>query len=64
MSQHVEVGQPASLEEQIAARAYERWVRRGRPSGDGAEDWFVARAEIEAELARKDHDREVAIFDE
>jgi hypothetical protein len=64
MSQHVELERAETLEELIAARAYERWLRRGRPSGDGAEDWFAARAEIEAEQTRKGHDLQVAIFDE
>jgi Protein of unknown function (DUF2934) len=64
MSQQVELERAQPLEQQIAARAYERWMRRGCPSGDGAEDWFAARAELEAELARKSHDLEVALFDE
>lgn len=34
----------------IAARAYEKWVRRGRPMGqDAAQDWFAARADLEQE---------------
>jgi hypothetical protein len=37
---------------QIAARAYERWIARGCPVSDGTDDWFAARSEIEAELAR------------
>jgi hypothetical protein len=60
--QEYEQGQP--LEQPIAARAYERWMRRGCPPGDGAEDWFAARAEIDAELARQHHDLEVALFDD
>lgn len=47
----------------IAVRAYERWIRRGRPTGDGLEDWFAAQAEIEAERGRRSHDQDVAIFD-
>jgi len=33
----------------IAQRAYERWVARGRPITDGREDWFAAKAELLAE---------------
>ena len=37
-------------EELIAARAYEKWRLRGCPMGqDGEQDWFAARAELEAE---------------
>lgn len=39
-------------EERIAVRAFERWMGRGCPPSDGSEDWFAARAELEAELAR------------
>jgi hypothetical protein len=38
-------------QKQIAVRAYERWVGRGAPDTDGRDDWFAARAELEAELA-------------
>jgi hypothetical protein len=34
---------------QIAVRAYERWMGRGCPISDGADDWFAARSELEAE---------------
>jgi hypothetical protein len=36
---------------QIAVRAYERWLERGCPISDGADDWFAARSQIEAEQA-------------
>jgi hypothetical protein len=37
-------------EELVAARAYEKWQLRGSPIGqDGEQDWFAARAELEAE---------------
>jgi len=39
-------------EERIAARAFERWMGRGCPISDGRDDWFAARAELEAEMAR------------
>jgi hypothetical protein len=32
--------------EEIARRAYELWEARGRPSGDGSEDWDAAVAEL------------------
>ena len=37
-------------DELIAARAYEKWQRRGCPVGqDGERDWFAARSELEQE---------------
>jgi Protein of unknown function (DUF2934) len=43
----------ALTEEQIAARAYEIWQRRGCPLGqDGQCDWYAARAELEQEQVR------------
>ncbi len=33
----------------IAERAYYRWLARNRPIGDGTEDWFAARADLERE---------------
>jgi hypothetical protein len=37
-------------EQLIAARAYEKWQRRGCPMGqDAAQDWYAARAELEQE---------------
>lgn len=32
--------------EEIARRAYEIWEARGRPAGDGTEDWDAAVAEF------------------
>jgi hypothetical protein len=37
-------------EQQIAVRAYERWMGRGCPVSDGIEDWLAARQALEAEL--------------
>jgi hypothetical protein len=34
--------------EEIARRAYELWEARGRPPGDGTEDWETAVAELTA----------------
>jgi hypothetical protein len=38
--------------EKIAMRAYEKWVKRGRPPGTDFQDWIEAEAELRAELAR------------
>jgi Protein of unknown function (DUF2934) len=32
--------------EEISRRAYELWEARGRPAGDGSEDWNAALAEL------------------
>lgn len=37
--------------EQIAKRAYEKWVKRGRPEGTHLQDWYEAEAELKRELA-------------
>jgi hypothetical protein len=36
--------------EKIAMRAYEKWVKRGRPLGTDVQDWVEAEAELKAEL--------------
>lgn len=54
------------VQEQIAARAYEKWRLRGCPTGDHSDskrDWYDASAEVEAELERRAYEREIAIFD-
>lgn len=38
--------------EKIATRAYERWIKKGRPQGTQVQDWLEAEAELKAELAR------------
>jgi hypothetical protein len=38
-------------EEMIAARAYERYVQRGREDGHDVEDWLAAEGELRAELS-------------
>jgi hypothetical protein len=46
-------GNPVRLEiphDKISARAFEIWVRRGRKSGTGFQDWVDAEAELRAEL--------------
>jgi hypothetical protein len=37
--------------ERIALRAYEKWVKRGRPAGTDVQDWIEAEAELRAEQA-------------
>ena len=46
------ISQLGVTEAQIAERAYERWIARGCPISDGADDWFAARMELEGELAK------------
>jgi hypothetical protein len=55
--------QTPTSEDRIAARAYEKWKQRGCPMGDSTRDWFAARAEIDAELARRAYEEEIALFD-
>jgi len=38
--------------EKIAMRAYEKWVKRGKPQGTDLQDWMEAEAELRAELSR------------
>jgi hypothetical protein len=38
--------------EKIAMRAYEKWCKRGRPSGSQQQDWLEAEAELRAEMSR------------
>ena len=38
--------------EKIAMRAYEKWVKRGRPAGTDVQDWIEAEAELRAEMSR------------
>ena len=54
---------PNQIQEQIAARAYEKWKLRGCPQGDSTRDWYDASAEVEAEIERRAYQREIAIFD-
>jgi hypothetical protein len=35
--------------EQICMRAYEKWVKKGRPQGTHMQDWFEAEAELKRE---------------
>jgi hypothetical protein len=38
--------------EKISMRAYEKWVKRGRPQGSAVQDWLEAEAELRAEQGR------------
>jgi len=38
--------------DKIAMRAYEKWVKRGRPQGTQVQDWIEAETELQAEQAR------------
>lgn len=39
-------------QEKIAQRAYDKWVQRGRPHGDGTQDWLDAEKELKEEMMR------------
>ncbi len=49
-----QAGAPLSqaVRERIAKRAYEKWVKRGRPNGSDLQDWCEAEAEVLAEQKR------------
>ena len=55
--------QSKSFEERIAVRAHELWVKRGCPPGDGLQDWFDARAELEMEHEREEYQARVALYE-
>jgi hypothetical protein len=38
--------------DKIAMRAYEKWVKLGRPQGREVQNWLEAEAELRAEYAR------------
>jgi hypothetical protein len=38
--------------EKIAMRAYEKWVKRGRPQGSETQDWYEAERELRDEMMR------------
>lgn len=38
--------------EKIAMRAYEKWLKRGRPQGTEMQDWIEAENELKAEMMR------------
>ena len=43
---------PQVAHDKIAQRAYEKWVKRGRPHGTDKQDWLEAEAELKAELSK------------
>jgi Protein of unknown function (DUF2934) len=46
-------GAPVKIaHEKIAARAYEKWCKRGRPDGTQMQDWLEAEAELRVEQTR------------
>jgi hypothetical protein len=45
--------QPFAIpQEKIAMRAYEKWIKRGRPQGTEMQDWLEAEMELKAEMSR------------
>jgi hypothetical protein len=52
-----------NIEDQIAARAYEKWKQRGCPQGDSSRDWFAASEEVRAEQERRAYEQVIALFD-
>jgi hypothetical protein len=36
--------------DQIAKRAYEKWIKKGRPHGTNVQDWLEAEAELRREI--------------
>ena len=38
--------------EKVAARAYEKWCKRGRPQGTAMQDWLEAERELQMESGR------------
>ena len=39
-------------QEKIAMRAYEKWLKRGKPQGTEMQDWLEAEIELKAEMSR------------
>jgi hypothetical protein len=39
-------------QEKIAMRAYEKWIKRGKPQGTEMQDWLEAEMELKAEMSR------------
>jgi hypothetical protein len=38
--------------DKIAMRAYEKWIKRGKPQGTEMQDWLEAEMELKAEMSR------------
>jgi hypothetical protein len=45
-SSRLAAGHQEVCQKEVARRAYEIWEARGRPEGDGSEDWDAALAEL------------------
>jgi hypothetical protein len=43
-------GQVKVPHEKIAQRAYEKWLKRGQPTGSSDQDWFDAEKELIQEM--------------
>jgi hypothetical protein len=43
---------PTIPQDKIAMRAYEKWVKRGRPQGTEIQDWLEAEKELKDEMSR------------
>ena len=48
------MAQPAQKipHDKIQMRAYEKWLKKGRPHGSDVQNWLEAEAELKAEIAR------------
>jgi hypothetical protein len=46
-------GELAVTDDAIAKRAYELWEARGCPSGNGNDDWQLAKKQLQAEARRR-----------
>jgi len=46
-------GEPTISDEAIAKRAYQLWEARGRPHGNGDDDWQLAKKQLQAEAHRR-----------
>ena len=49
---HPAANQTCGMQDKVAARAYEKWLKRGCKHGNDQQDWAEAEAEIKAEQAR------------
>ena len=47
---------PTLTQEQIAVRAYQIWLDRGRPDGTDREDWYEAERQLTNELSTPQKD--------
>jgi hypothetical protein len=52
MAQSSSMSPLAIPHEKIAMRAYEKWLKRGRPLGTEMQDWLEAEMELKSEMSR------------